>query len=321
VSAGTETNAYGGGRDGFVARLSADLAASADDRLSWLGGAGADAVTAMAVKDGQVYLAGQTDGELAGTTALGAKDGFLVRMDAATGAVGWSRRFTDKDGQAAPTSIAVAANGASVLDRLGLPKGTLDYTGSRRVTAATSLRPGDQFLVRTREGAAPTAVTIAADDTLQTLALKINRALGFNAQAVVVKDGDVDRLQIKPRNERTFVEILPGKGERDALTALGLSEGVVRHSTYDAAKKEDVASAEGRLYGLKLGRDLNLDDPEQIKHALAELAAAMVVIRTAYRDLRNDATPPALRPVTGQPSPYMQRQIAGYEEALRRLGG
>jgi hypothetical protein len=323
LSAGTVTTAYQGGRDGFIARLQGSLAADAGDRLTYLGGAGDDQVSAMAIRNGSVYIAGASDGAMASTTApLGARDGFLMRLDSETGAVGWSRRFTGKDGEVAPTSIAIAAGGASVLDRLGLPKGTIDYTGAKSVVSASSVRAGDQFFVSTREGVRGKAVTIAADDTLKTLAVKINRALGFNARAEVVRDGPFDRLQIKPRDARTLVEITPGKGGKDALAPLGLTEGVVRFSAPGAKAGSAAVDGERKAYGLQLGRDLRLDEPEQIKHALAELATAMVSIRTAFRGLRtaNDPAPPAAK-ITGEAPAYLKGQLANYQAALQRLGG
>jgi hypothetical protein len=304
LSSGQVNTAHSGGTDGFVARLSSNLTTSSTDAITYFGGEEQDQITALAVQNGQAYIAGSSTGALPGSAAIGAKDGFLVRMDAATGAVGWSRRFTGKDGEVAPTSIAVAAGGASVLDRLGLPKGTVDYTHSKSVVAATSARAGDQFFVSTREGQRGRAVTIEAGDTLKTLSAKINRALGFNARAEIVKDGAYEKIQIKPRSERVFVEIAPGTGGKNALESLGLEEGVVRHSSLIGVK----ATAEGvrRSYGLELGRNLNLDDAEQRKHAMAELQNAMVSIRKAFRELKNDNDPLPPSPAKfGPPSAYM----------------
>lgn len=323
LSAGTVTTAHSGGREGFVARLSGDLTANAADRLSYYGGAGEDAVTAMAVRGGQVYLAGSSTGALPGSALMGTQDGFLARMDSATGVVGWSRRFTGKDGEVAPTSIAVAAGGASVLDRLGLPKGTIDYMGAKSVVAASAARPGDQFFVSTREGARGTAVTIEASDTLKTLAQKISRALGFAARAEVVRDGAYDRIQIKPISERVLVEITPGPEGRNALPAIGLTEGVVRHSTLSGTAKTEVGVDSARKsYGLKLDRDLSLVDTTNIRHSLAELQTAMVSIRTAFRELKaiHDPLPPSTA-MRGEASAYMKGQIANYQAALDRLGG
>ena len=52
----TVTNAHAGGSDVFIATLSTDLQASANDRLTYFGGAGADTAADVAIKDGKVYV-------------------------------------------------------------------------------------------------------------------------------------------------------------------------------------------------------------------------------------------------------------------------
>lgn len=143
VTAGTVTTAYTSGQSVFVAKLAGDLVAAGTDRLTFYGG-GDRTASALTIANGQVYVAGQIKvtpppGQ---TTAF---DGFAAAIDPTTGAVGWNRQFQGQDKQAAPSLIAVDVTGASVLDRLGLPKGEIDWTGSPLVTANTSARPGDQF--------------------------------------------------------------------------------------------------------------------------------------------------------------------------------
>ena len=311
--------AYGGGRDGFVAILDDRLRVRNTDEITYVGGAGEDTITSAVIRNDQVWIAGSSTGASAALGAkMGAKDGFLARIDPATGAVGFSRRFTGKDGDVAPTSIAVSTGGASVLDRLGLPKGTLDYTGSQLVTAASSARAGDRMYVKVGEFGRATAVTVAADDTLKTLAAKINRAIGFNGQATVVKDGAYDRIEIKPRNARTAIEVTAGDGKRNLLEALGLQEGVVRMIEKDG-KGVEIVPKGGKTYGLKLAGDLNLDSKVEIKRAMDELNTAMNSIRTAYRDLA-DALKPK-KPELGPVPAYLQAQLKNYQDGLNRLTG
>ncbi|HYF21848.1 MAG TPA: transcriptional regulator [Caulobacteraceae bacterium] len=315
LSAGAVTRAHGGGSDVFVASLDAGLTVNASDRLTWYGGAGDDVSTAMTVSGGKVWLTGKAGTDLPGQTQVGAKDGFLARLDPTTGAIEWSRRFTAKDGEAAPAAVAVQAGGASVLDRLGLPKGTLDYADSKRVVAATAIRAGDRFFVRGSEGGAARSVTVEAADTLATLARKIERASGFRAKVEVVKDGDFDRLQIKARDVRGSIEVLAGEVGRDGLAALGLPEGTVRPKA-----AEDEPDDRPPVYGLKLSRTLRLDSKEAIKTAVDQLAAALSTVRTAYRDLVNAGKPPV--PALNGPVPeHLQAQLANYRAALERLGG
>lgn len=323
LSAGTITQAHAGGADAFVARLSADLTAAAGDRLAYYGGAGDERVTGLAAKDGQIWLSGQAGTEdLPNQPKVGTKDGFLARIDVDTGEDVWSRRFTGREGHTTPGPIAIDTTGASVLDRLGLPKGALDLSDSPRITAVSSARAGDTFYLRA-DGGRPQAVTLDEKDTLETLATKIRRALAFRAKVEIVTTEGVRRLQIKPLHDRSLIEILPGKGSDNALEILGLAEGVVR-STKVVDGKTVSADGKAPLYGLGLPSDLNLEDIHQVRHALAKISSAMGVIRTAYKDLVAAASPrsptPTVNP-TGAVPAYLQSQIANYQAGLDRLLG
>lgn len=329
---GAEANRFNGGLDAFVSTLDGSLAAGAADRVSYWGGAGEDEVSAVAIRAGQVWLTGSSRGEIAGTTKLGERDAFVARMDTTTGAVDWTRRWTAKDGEAAPAAIAVGAGGASVLDRLGLPTGTIDYSGAQDVAASTSARAGDRFYLRVN-GGRQIAITLEPGDTLKSLADRINRTAGFNVRAEVGRSvglqtpggsnlgGVFDRLDIKPRNDRTTVELIPGEGDRDLLGALGLMDGVVRRTVRDSKGKE-VVPDEGKTYGLKLARDLTLESKVEVKRTLDELNTAMNTIRMAYRALVDAGKPETTKPpVTGTAPLWMQKQAANYQAALDRLGG
>ena len=309
ITAGTVTTAYTSGQSVFVAKLSGDLIAAGTDRLSFYGGADRTA-SALTVANGQVYVAGQVKvTPQPGQTA--AFDGYAAAIDPTTGAVGWSQQFQGLDKQAAPSSIAVDTTGASVLDRLGLPKGTIDWSGSQLVTANSSARPGDQFHIRVGRGSAK-AITIEAADTLQTLADKINRALSFTAKVQVVSEKGYDRLQITPLNARNPIEIEAGKTGRDALRSLGLAEGLL--SPTPDAKKKDLPQ-----YGLQLPSTLNLDSEGRVKQAQAQLLSALSTVRSIYREMT--APPPPKVTAGGAVPAYLTKQISSYQEALSRLTG
>lgn len=238
------------------------------------------------------------------------------------GTVDWSRRFSGKDGYAAPASIAVDPTGASVLDRIGLPKGTLDLTDSQRLTAVSSLRPGDQFTLRAGLGRTNT-ITIEDADTLDTLAQKIRRASGFQAKVTLATVEGMRRLNIQPVTDRATIEFGSGKTNRDALEMLGIPEGVVR-KTMVVDGKTVPADGKPMLYGLGLPSDLNLKNPVERHHALAEITAAMGVIRQAYKDLVAAASPKSPQQqaaVSGKAPAYITNQIANYQAALARLSG
>jgi hypothetical protein len=322
LGVGNTTRAASGGVDAFAAKISFDLS-TGGDAIAYYGGAGDDRATAMTVADGKVWITGTTKTALPGMeTTLGKTDGFAVGLDIDTGVVAWSQRFSGKDGIVNPTSIAVDPGGSSALDRLGLPTGKIAFSDSQLVTAATSARPGDQFQIRRRIGGPAVTITIEAKDTLQSLATKILRATSYSVKAEVVSDGDVRKLQIMPKNSRSSLEILGGKGGLDVLEALGLQEGFVRATVSDkggVAKPGDGGSA---MYGLKMPRDLNLSSEENVKKTLDKLTMAMSVLRTAYRDLESGMKPASsTKKATGEVPAYLKSQLANYQAGLNRLLG
>jgi hypothetical protein len=327
---GAPTRAHSGGVDAFAARIPKDL--SAGGSLAYYGGAGDDKATALSVAGGKVYIGGSVGTTLAGEdgdpdlAAVGKKDAFLAELDVAGGSVEWARRFTGTAGYTAPGSIAVDATGASALDRLGLPKGLVDTTDSQKITAASSIRAGEQFTVRAGTGRAQT-ITIEADDTLTTLAAKIKRATGFQAKVTVGTASGSRKLTIAPLNDRTVIEFGAGKDGKDALEFLGIPEGTVRNTIIDKKGASTSADGKGQIFGLGLEADLKLDSPVEIAHAQADISTAMGIIRKAYKDLVAQATPQSNLPAaaaasaSGPVPQYLQNQLANYQAALARLGG
>jgi hypothetical protein len=322
LAAGTTTTAHSGGRDVFVAALSADLTAAGTDRLSWYGGAGEDSAADVKVHDGKVWITGVAD------RPAGAKDtdptrGYLSRLDPLTGAVEYSRTWSGDGDQAKPLTLAVASGGASVLDRLGLPQGEIDQKDSKLLTAATSLRVGDRFYVSPADGGRAAAVTIDARDTLATLARKITVASGGKLKvtvaseggAVTGKDGEtttttggLQRLSIAARDGRTGAVLTSGETGRDALLGLGLSPGYIGPSAAESSLK---------TFGLNLPGGLTLNDEDAIKTAGEKIQGALKAIRDAYRALAPQNRAAAAGPVPA----YLTNQLANYQAALNRLVG
>lgn len=322
LNVGANTRPYADATEAFAARVDLSLTPGAGDVVAYYGGAGDDRATAFALADGKVWLTGASKGALPSGEKIGQVDGFVVGLDLDSGEAVYEQRFSGKDGFATPTTIAVDATGASVLDRLGLPKGEIAYTDSQRITAATAARDGDQFQIRTRPGARPVTVTIADDDTLDTLAQKVRRATGFSVRVDVVSDGQNRRLQIKPQNDRSTIEILGGRGGRDALEALGLQEGFIRAT--EITDKGKVVPKDGGdpMYSLRLARDLSISSKDAIKTTIDELTLAMTELRKAYREMNSvDAPEQKGKNAGGQPPAYLTNQIANYQAALNRLTG
>jgi hypothetical protein len=317
------TRAHAGGSDAFAARMSADL--SGGGQVAYYGGAGDDRATSLAVSGGQVWIGGSAGTDLPnGLAPVGAKDGFLARLDVAAGTIQWARRFTGKDGRAAPTAIAVDTTGSSVLDRIGLPKGELDLTDSQRLTAQSGLRPGDTFTLKV--GSRTQTVTIEAADTLDTLATKIKRASGFQAKVTISTADGKRSLSVEPGNDRVVLEFGAGKPDKDALAMLGIPEGIVRKTRVEDGKTVP-ADGKSMIYGLGLEDALNVDSDLDRNHALAVVGKAMGIVRQIYKDLVAAAQPESVKQAqaaaaaSGPVPAYLSNQIANYQAALARLGG
>jgi hypothetical protein len=313
----TAVDAAPGGSNVFVASLDPTLSSTAGNTIAWYGGSGDDTATAMAVANGQIYVAGKTSSDLPGTTAIGTQDGFLAQIDPTSGAATWSERFSGPGGSVAPTSIAVASGGASVLDRLGLPTGLVQNGDpSNLITAATSLRAGDKFTIAANSGG-PRTVTIDANDTLQTLATKIQRASGFNASVSVIVSGGVEQLVIKPANSRAVITLGQGPKGQDALTQLGLKTGVIEQTP------DPNDSSAKPLSGLNLSTALNLNDTASIATAKAVIEQAMSTVKVAYQNTvsAGQPKPKPAKNASGPVPAYLTAQIANYQAALRRLTG
>lgn len=320
---GTINTAHQGGTDAFVAVLEADLTASAADRLTYVGAAGDDTAADVKVANGKVWISGVADRAL-GAKATDPTQAFLARLDADTGAVEWRRDWQGNSGQAVPLTLAVAANGASVLDRLGLPQGEIDQSRSKLLTIATAARVGDRFYISPADGGRPIAVTLDARDTLQTLARKIEQASNRKLKVTIASDsetagkqgdtpravlGGVQRLSISARDGKTGAILTAGEPGRDALAGLGLSQGYVGPSTGDGTL---------RTFGLGLPRTLTLNDADAVKAAGERVQGAMKAVRDAYRAL----APSNTQAGAGGPVPaYLTAQLSNYQAALARLGG
>lgn len=323
LDVGTVTAAHHGGKDAFVAVLDSSLTASADDRLTYVGGAGDDNAADMKILDGKVWLTGVAD------RPEDAKDtdptrAYLTRIDATTGTVEWRREWDGDGQQASPLTLAVSSGGASVLDRLGLPQGEIDQSQSKTLVNATSLRVGDRFYVSPADGGRQVAVTIEARDTLQTLARKIEQASNMKLKVTVssesAKDGEagdlatalrtgLQRLSITARDGVKGAVLTSGETGRDALAGLGLSQGYIGKTSGDNVTQ---------TFGLGLPTNLNLSSAAAVATAGEKLQAAMKAIRDAYRGLAPESSSPA---VTGTAPAYLTAQIANYQAALARLTG
>lgn len=306
------------GQEGFVARIDADLTSTGLDRATYLGSAQDDAVKSLALVNGDVYAAGVTGGAIAGSGAANSPMSFLTRLSD-DGETEWMRTFTSAGGSVSLTSLAVDQTGASPLDVLGLPRGTVAANDSGLLTNRSALRAGDEFRIGV-DGRRLTTIRITEKDTLATLVSTINRAIGSAGRAVIVKEEGIERIKITPRAGQA-IRLDGGAASRDALPALGLSQGIIAESS----------AGRGALktYGLGLV-GLKLDSAAAITSAKSELSAAISIVRLAYDALLNPDAKPlteaeqallARRQNMGAAPEYYSAQLANYQAALARLGG
>lgn len=328
LDAGATTQAYAGGEEAFIASLSPDLQASASDRLTYLGSSTDQNATAVTVSGGKVYLAGQiATTPLAGSGQTSAFDGYVAQVDPQTGQVTWSQRYQGSEHQLAPTGIAVASSGASVLDQLGLPT-SINYGVSQQLVATSPVRAGDEFFIQSGSGPAK-AVTIAADDTYATLAQKIQRASGFTVTATVQPGSNGSTIKLTPSTPSQKVSILAGPQGTDALGGLGLKEGVL---TTDATNLTAAANpnttgpnaAKNQIkngYNLQLPSSFDLSTAAGVQAAITALGNAIITVQGIYVDMKTPPSAASSSAASGAVPAYLTNEIANYQAALQRLTG
>ncbi len=320
VTVGIAARAASAGKEGFVARLDADLTSTALDRTSYLGSAQSDRVTTLSMVAGSVYAAGVSGGALAGVGAFGVESSFIARLDA-DGAAAWTQTLKTSGAPFTLTGLAVDATGASALDVLGLPHGALQTIDSSPLTSRSGLRAGDELRIGV-DGRRLTTIRVDNNDTLASLTASITRAISGAGRARVVRGEGVERIEITP-NVGKAIRIEPGREGHDALGALGFKQGLI------AANAKGFAGL--RTYGLGLvASDFDLSTEKGAKAAMAELSAAISIIRQAYEGLVN----PNAKELTDEEKALEERrknagaapalytaQFNNYRAALQKLIG
>lgn len=297
--------AHGGGTDAFVMKI-ADAGTTASAAfVSYVGTSGNDSGAGVVAAGGTIYLAGSTNGALAGGAAPSVTNGYVAKLDA-NGARVWTHQYESPQGSAAARSIALDVQGASVLDKLGLPRGTIRFDETRLITAASSVRAGDHFYVKVNGGTS-FKVTVSASDTMRSLITRLNSVMVLKGEATMTRSGG-DGLRINAR-EGNAIELLRGADGFDALAGLGLEPGKL-----DATKETVAESApkkERNVFSLGLEGAVSLSDKTLAKAAVLQLGAAMEGIKAAYL---------ALNPPKNASAANAQA-AAAYQSLLGALGG
>lgn len=312
---GAQANGTSGGRDAFVTRIAADLSTASTSYVGTASDEQADSVTYM---NGALYVGGRTNGALEGTRS-GKVDGFVARIDTATGAVQDVQQWGLVTHTTEPVKIAAAVGGATALGALGLGRGTLNQTVSATLSSQTTLKEGDKFSLRVDGGAVRT-ITIGKDETMATLAKKVQRITGTKGTAVSAKvNGDqVLRIDAKTGHD---IELIAGPKGTDALAKLGMAPIRLVAAAPKPADAPKVTP--GGTYSLNLNDMLSLTDAKSATAALAKIKSAVSMTQSAYRSLYWDSAKEAQvnGTITGGGSAYQQARLAQYQAALSRLGG
>lgn len=314
---GTQVNATGGGRDGFVARIDAGLSGAS---VTYLATGEDDQVDSLAFMDGELYAGGRTTGAMNGTRQ-GAVDGFISRIDPASGAIASTTQFGQTALRTEPVRISAAPGGTSVLGSLGLARGTLNPATSGKLVSQTSLRTGDEFSLRV-EGGKVKKITIAADETLTSLAAKVRAVLGAKGTVSTPKTGDTSTLRIEAKAGNS-IELIAGSADKDALAKLGIEPQRLSVPAVAASGAPKVQP--GGTYGLALTDVLDLSSAAGATAALGKIKQAISTSQTAYRSLYWDDGKASLvegytnRGKGGVGTARVNAQLANYQAALDRL--
>lgn len=315
--AATTGAGHAGDRDGFVLRLSDGGSSASLDFRSFVGTSSADTVEDIVVSGGTVFLAGSTRGDLGGSGRNGPRDGFVLRMDATTGTIGEVEQFGQVLTETVTRGLALAPNGASVLDRLGLPTGDVERAQSRTVAAQTTARAGD-FFELVIDDRRSVRITLAAGDTFADLERKIERAtLQTDVEASILQG----EFSIRAAGDHV-VELRPGSEGRDLLAHLGIEPARLLGTGLLFGLGEDGAGEDklGGVFGLELDRLPGIRDKKSAEFTLTRIEAAIETVKRAFRSLTPSVLDRLNRP-TGTVPTRITNQLANYTAALRRLQG
>ena len=319
-----------GGTDAFVFAMTDNGASATAQHVSYVGTSGSDQGGGITVgPDGTIYLTGTTMGTFAGQqrNIQNVTNAFATAINP-NGAIQWTQQYGGADGQSTGASLAVDPQGASVLDALGLPRGTISLNQSVDLTAMTTLRAGDSFQIKI-EGVAPRTTTITIDpgETINSLATKINAQLGAIGKASANYTGSAEGLKITV-NAGNTIDLIAGPTDSDALARLGISAGVLTapatgsKSTSSTNTSNNTATGKtAPTYGLGLtAGTLDISTKTGADMARAQLLGVLANIQSAYQ---KSNAPPAPMPTpgnaSGTASAATTAQLANYNLALGLL--
>ena len=263
--------AHSGGEDAFVFKIDDAGTTASAAFVTYVGTARNEGGAGIAASGGAVYLAGSTSGNLNGGANPSATNGYVAKLDS-NGARVWTYQYESTQGTAAARAVTVDAQGGSVLDKLGLPRGTVSFDETRLITSASSVRAGDHFYV-TVNGGSKFKVSVSATDTMRSLTTRINSVLLLKGEAeLTYNNGNGLRIAAKEGN---VIELSRGSAGFDALAGLGIEPGKLDNTKDKApanATKKDL-----NVFSLELDSGATVADKVSAKALALQLDRKSVV--------------------------------------------
>ena len=116
--------------------------------------------------------------------------------------------------------------------------------------------------------------------------------------------------------------------EKDALKKLGLEPSLILSTQelfdLDQEDDDDIQSKIGGVFAFKLDDRFSVSDKRDARFVARELESALGIVQSAYRSLTFDPLAEqikrdALRKTDGPVPPALQKQLANYQDGLRRI--
>jgi hypothetical protein len=321
-----------GGTNAFVFDVADQGTSATPTQVSYVGNDGSTQAGNVTVgPDGTVYLVGSTTGTFSGAsrTVTGAQNMFATALNA-DGTIGWTRQYGGADGTSTGQGIAVDPQGSSVLDALGLPRGTIDTNQSIALSSQTTLRAGDSFKIQIQgvSGQTSRTVTIRIDpgETVSSLVTKINANLVQAGKASVNYTAGAEGLKIQVNSGFTAT-LIAGPTGFDALSRLGITPGILTGAANTNSKSSSTkttttsSGTTPQVYGLGLTGTLDISTAINAGGARATLMNVLNSIKNIYS--KTNAPPGSTNSTpsenTGTASPETTAQLANFNLAMNLL--
>jgi len=319
----TVAHASSGGTDAFVFSIADGGTTASAGSVTYVGTGATDKGNAVTVGgDGTIYLAGTTNGTFAGQTRnIPSVDNMFVSALNTDGTIRWTRQYGGADGTSTGQGVAFDAQGSSVLDALGLPRGTLSFNQTVDLTQSTTLRAGDSFSIKLAGATTRTAkITIDKGETLSSLVNKINIEMQNTGKASVAYGSGSETLKIAV-NAGVTATLIAGPANSDALSRLGLSAQTLTSASGSSSSSSSSTAA--TAYGLGLPQNTDISTSSGGGAARAQLLSVLGTIQRIYQ---SENTPSSSATASNSSSsstvsPLVTSQLANYSLALGLLGG